>query len=156
MINSVFAADWVQIGDKIYLDASSLSEYAYDLNFDNSKIYSIWKKGLNDSTDSWKNLEKNYKKKLWYDKTLFVINCSRKELAVKSIVLYDLNENVVDNIDNSYLNWSSIVPETNGEVMYSLVCRPIVSNNIQNTPPNSANGYIQTQTGAKIKIRSHK
>ena len=151
MACSVFAAEWVQIGEKIYLDASSVSRYEYRLNFDKDILYSIWKKSLNDGKDTWKNLEKKYGKKLWYDKELLVVNCTKKELAIKSIIDYDLNENVAGSYESSYLEWQSVVPETNGELMYALVCSA-ASTNAQNADRKT----IQTPTNARIKIKYHK
>ena len=122
---SVFAADWVQIYEKIYLDASSLGQYNYNLNFDNDRIYSVWSKMLNDGTNTWKDMEKSNGKKIWYNKSLWVVNCTKKEFAIKSVVLYDLKENVVDSYDSNYLDWTSVTPETVGEGIYTDVCRAV-------------------------------
>lgn len=122
---SVFAADWVQIYEKIYLDASSLSQYNYNLNFDNDRIYSIWSKMLNDGTNTWKDMEKSTGKKIWYNKSLQVVNCTKKEFAIKSVVSYDLKENVIETSDSDILYWQSVVPETVGEGIYTFVCRAV-------------------------------
>lgn len=132
---SVFAADWVQIYEKIYLDASSLSPYDYNLNFDKDKLYSIWNKALNDGTEIWQELEKASGKKPWYNKSLWIVNCTKKEIAIKSVVSYDIKENVIDNFDDNYLNWQNVVPETIGEGIYTNVCRAVAP---------------------KIQIRNHK
>lgn len=131
----VFAADWVQIYEKIYLDASSLSPFDYYANYNNDRIYSVWSKWLNNGTETWKKLEKESGKKIWYNKTLYVINCTKKEFAIKSSVAYDLKENVVNSYNLDYLEWLSITPETVGEIMYTNVCRA---------------------TAPQIKIRSHR
>ena len=120
-----FAADWIQIYEKQYLDASSLAPYSYNLNFDNDRLYSIWSKNLNDGTQSWQLLEKYSGKKAWYSKTLWVVNCSKKEIAVKSTVWYDLKEDVIDSYNSNYLDWKSITPETVGEGIYTDVCRAV-------------------------------
>lgn len=152
-LNFAIAADWVQIAEKTYLDASSLSQFKY---FDNDVYYSIWAKNLNNGTDLWKQLEKINGKKIWYNKTLWVVNCSKKEIGTKSSVMYDINENVIYNYEPLYPDWSSIVPETMGEVIYTLVCSTNTAN-IQT--PNNVMPHpkiIQTEPGIKIKIRSHK
>ena len=131
----VFAADWVQIYEKQYLDASSLTPYAYNLNFDNDRIYSIWQKRLNNGAVNWKEIEKEIGKKIWYEKSLMITNCSKKEIAVKSIILYDIKENAVFNYDYSTLDWTSVAPETVGEGIYNTVCRA---------------------TAPQIKIKSHR
>ena len=74
-----YAAEWFQIDEKGYLDVSSLASYEYNYV---DATYSIWKKSLNNGTDTWKILEKMLGKKLWYNKTLFVINCTKKEIAM--------------------------------------------------------------------------
>lgn len=156
MAAPVFAADWVQIDEKRYLDDSSLSKYNYNLNFDNDKIYSIWSKFLNDGTQIWKELEKIIGKKLWYDKTLWVVNCTKKELAIKKSVYYDLKGNVADNSDDSYLDWSSVTPETLGETIYLYVCGGGISNTQNNTIFSKSGNYIQSTNGTRIKVRSHR
>ncbi|MBP3821686.1 hypothetical protein J6G99_08615 [bacterium] len=148
MASCVFAAEWIQIGEKSYLDVSSLSPYEYNHT---DVTYSIWKKSLNDGTDTWKNLEKILGKKLWYSKVLFVINCTKKEIGIKSAIHYDLNENVADSNEFIYLNWQSVVPETNGEFMYALVCS--VPDNAQRKVDKK---IIETPAGVKIKVRSHR
>ena len=118
----MFAADWVQLYEKVYVDASSLSQYNYNMNFDNDRIYSIWSKMLNDGTNAWKDMEKSTGKKIWYNKSLQVVNCTKKEFAIKSTVSYDLNENTVESYDSGILYWQSVVPETVGEEIYLFVC----------------------------------
>lgn len=120
---SVFAADWVQIYEKIYLDASSLSSYNYYANYNNDKLYSIWGKMLNDGKQNWKVLENYSGKKAWYNKTQWIVNCSKNEIAVKSTVWYDLKEDIIGNYDSNYLDWKSVTPETVGEGIYHTVCR---------------------------------
>lgn len=151
LICRAYAAEWVQIGEKSYLDASSMSPYDYRLNFDNDGLYSIWKKSLNDGTDMWKNLEKNLDKKLWYNQSLLIVNCTKKEIAIKSSVTYDLKDKAVSSENLNLLEWRSIVPESNGEFIYTLVC-----NTYDNVQSKSNNKIIKTPAGAKIKVRSHK
>lgn len=121
----VFAADWVQIAEKQYLDVSSITPYNYDLNFNNDRLYSIWQKNLNNGTENWEEIEKNIGKKIWYYKYLQVVNCSKKEIAVRSIILYDLKENAVFSNDYYPLEWQSVAPDTIGEGIYTDVCRAV-------------------------------
>ncbi len=158
LILPVFAADWVEIYEKMYLDDSSLSKYKdkYSSSFDTDKIYSIWEKSLNDGTEYWKNAEKIQGKKLWYKKTLWVVNCTKKEIAIKSSVYYDLKENVVDSYEQIYLVWQSVVPETLGELKYSYVCGGGIFNTQNNTIFSKSGNYIQSTNGTRIKVRSHR
>ena len=150
VINFAFAADWVQIAEKVYLDESSLSEYNYRYNYDKDLILSVWEKKLNDGTQHWKDIEKILGKKLWYNNSLFVANCSKKQIAIKSSVYYDLKGNVAHSHENNYLEWHSIVPETVGEYEYMLVCSAVTQQN-----SNKKNEII-TPDGTKIKIKYHK
>ena len=74
MSNFVFAADWVQIDEKTYLDSSSVHQYQYSLDNRNDRIYSVWLKLLNDGTQIWKEIENDAGKKIWYSLDLDVLN----------------------------------------------------------------------------------
>ena len=154
--NFVFAADWVQIYEKIYLDATSLSPYKYDLyKYNDDRLYSIWEKKLNDGTSPWKDVEKLLGKKLWYNKSLLIVNCTKKEIATKSSIYYDLKNNVAYTYDNSYLDWISVAPETVGELNYTVVCST-VEPNVSNITKSNQNNIITTPDGTNIKIKYHK
>ncbi|MBR6297689.1 MAG: hypothetical protein IKR34_00430 [Candidatus Gastranaerophilales bacterium] len=151
-INFVMAADWIQIGEKLYLDASSWSQYDY---YGKDGFYSIWTKSLNNGDKYWKEVEGIFGKKLWYEKILYVFNCAKKEMAIKSSVYYDLKDNVVNSNENSILEWHSIVPESIGELKYMHACGA-VPQSVQNTyAPNDKN-IIQTPTGVRIRVKSHR
>ena len=150
----VFAANWVQIDEKMYLDASSLDVYNYGLNYNNHRIYSIWAKVLNNGNEIWKSREKQSSKKLWYDKVLYITNCSNRQIAIKSILTYDIKENLVEFDESNYIEWTSVAPETTGELVYTLVCKSNTVNDIQSN--YSQNNTIINPDGTKIKIRKHR
>lgn len=119
----VFAADWVQLDTKLYIDNSSITKYK-QLHYPDRNTYSVWLKWLNDKTSLWTKLEKISKKKLWYYKQMAIIDCANKEVAIRTTTYYDLAEKPVDKINYEayYLDWQSIVPESVGETIYHYVC----------------------------------
>ena len=60
-----------------------------------------------------------------------VVNCSRREIATKHSALYDTKNNSIYDKE-LYLEWGSVVPDTNGEYLYSLVCSTNQASNQQN------------------------
>ena len=119
----VFSASWVQIGEKTYLDIDSLTTYIdeYDSIKTNQKIY--WLKELNDGSEYFKKIEKEYNTKIWYTMTQRLVNTNKKTSSIKTIIYYDLKGNVVFNYTcpDYFLKWDSIVPNTYGEFLYDVV-----------------------------------
>lgn len=119
----VFSASWVQIGEKTYLDIDSLTTYIdeYDSIKTNQKIY--WLKKLNDGSEYFKKIEKEYNSKIWYTMTQRLVNTNKKTSSVKTIIYYDLKGNVVSSytFPDYLLKWDSIVPNTYGEFLYDVV-----------------------------------
>ena len=119
----VFSASWVQIGEKTYLDIDSLTTYIdeYDSIKTNQKIY--WLKELNDGSEYFKKIEKEYNSKIWYTMTQRLVNTNKKTSSVKTIIYYDLKGNVVSSytFPDYLLKWDSIVPNTYGEFLYDVV-----------------------------------
>lgn len=126
-----FASDWVQISEKDYMDLSSINEYNAIGLYADDVLYSVWIKNLNDKSEFWTNLEKMLNKKLWYSMSQHVVNCSRREIATKHSALYDTKNNSIYDKE-LYLEWGSVVPDTNGEYLYSLVCSTNQASNQQN------------------------
>lgn len=116
----VNAANWKRIDKKMYLDTSSINPYG---DYVDENVYSVWSRWMNTGSDSWKRLEKRTGKKLSYKKVQNTVNCTRRKLAVKSMILYDTEENAVKRYEKSNLEWYSVVPDTMGEDIYSYVCR---------------------------------
>jgi hypothetical protein len=126
-----FASDWVQISEKDYMDLSSINEHNTIGLYADDVLYSVWIKNLNDKSEFWTNLEKMLNKKLWYSMSQHVVNCSRREIATKHSALYDTKNNSIYDKE-LYLEWGSVVPDTNGEYLYSLVCSTNQASNQQN------------------------
>lgn len=115
----VLAADWVQVYEKAYIDRESITYF----NDYRDRHVSFWLKSLNDKSKIYIDLEKYSKSKVWYDKTLWDVNCTQKEIAIKETIAYDLNHNVVYSNDPLGDNWRKIVPDTIGEFYYDLFCK---------------------------------
>ena len=111
---TVHAADWKEIYQKNYIDVNSIM---WEKN-----TVSFWMKSLNPG-----NWEPINNKKIWYNKDNVLIDCKKRRLAIKSVVTYDLNQNVINSFEEQneiLLQWNSIVPETNGEILYETFCTP--------------------------------
>lgn len=55
-----------------------------------------------------------------------LVNCSDKSLATKSFAIYDIKGQAIDLYEASdyEIQWSSIIPETMGELYYNGICLP--------------------------------
>lgn len=143
-----FASDWVQISEKDYMDLASIDKYNAIGLYRDDILYTAWIKSLNDKSQFWINLEKMLNKKLWYSMSQYVVNCSRKEVATKHSALYDTKDAYIYDKE-LYLKWESIVPDTNGEYLYSLVCSA-------NQVSNPSNEIYDTNSKIKIKVKHRK
>lgn len=55
-----------------------------------------------------------------------LIDCKNKTQSVKTVAIYDINGNIIDNdeVPEYAIKWYSIVPETVGDIYYHLICTP--------------------------------
>ncbi len=121
---SVFATDWKQIDDKLYIDIDSIESYSERYETGNTRKFSFWIKSLNDSSSYFTKIEKAYNKKIWYLLSKNIVDCNEKMIANKSFVIYDLKSQVIDS-NEEYIypgSWNSIVPDSIGELYYSNIC----------------------------------
>lgn len=120
VILPTFAADWFEIYPKIYMDNAT---YTYN---NQTKRAKMWVKKLN-SVDS--KIENINGKKVWYWKTYYEFSCTEQQFRILSSVYYDLQQNVLDNYDSPYndfstFGWNNVVPDSIGEVLYQTACKP--------------------------------
>ena len=115
----VFAAEWVQVGDKEYVDKESIFQFN---QYGNEHI-SFWIKSLNDKSKLFVDFEKAFKTKVWYVKSLWEINCTQKKIIIRDKVVYDLNQNVIYSFDDTFSKWNKIVPDTVGDYYYNTFCK---------------------------------
>ena len=130
------AADWIQTGQKSYLDKSSITKY--DNIPSRNNVYSFWTKNLYNNNEMDRALEKEYRTKYWYAKVFALIDCSRKETATKMVTWFNLQEKPIYGgplVLNDYnLQWFPIIPETGVEGEYNYMCKPL--NNSDNLYPS--------------------
>lgn len=119
-----FARNWVEFAHKMYIDTDSIEPYIDGIRVSRKEEYVFWTKNLNDGSEPYKDWEKTYNKKIWYDLSKNVISCQQKTLMLKSIAIYDLKGNVIhaDEIPFAYQEAYSIIPDSVGEIIYSIVC----------------------------------
>lgn len=119
----VFSATWEQFTEKSYIDVESIRP---NLDILGEKIpgeFVFWTKNLNNGKNYFKDREKEYNKKIWYILNQEIVNCPKRTLAIKSVIIYDTNSNVIDSTDfQHYLSPQSVVPESVGEILYNGIC----------------------------------
>lgn len=116
----VNAANWVEIGYKNYIDASSINRETkyYDRNGSYNPHYQVsaWIKSLNPG--DWEKFEN---KKIWYEQNFVAANCLNKQIDIQSKHIYDLNGNVL--YSKQYLHeWLDVVPDSLGESWFNAMC----------------------------------
>lgn len=100
----VFAANWEQIDDKLYIDTDSIERYSERYETEGTRRFSFWIKSLNDGSSYFTKMEKAYGKKVWYTLSRDIVDCNEKTIANKSIVVYDLKSQVIDS-NEEYISW---------------------------------------------------
>lgn len=141
-ITPALASNWVVISKdkKTFLDLDSITPYQGNyLYFRQNNMYSMWTKTLNNEDKEFKNAEKLTGEKIWYMKTHNLIDCSRKEIAIKSFIYYNLNEKPIHNphtYSDQLLIWDSIIPESVGEMLYNYACSPPTTNSYNKSTNN--------------------
>jgi hypothetical protein len=127
-----FATNWVQVGEKQYLDTDTIEPFIDDYGRRVPNQYSFWVKLLNTNSNSIKLIEKRYNKKVWYTMYKEVIDLKRKTSATKFYTFYDLKGGPIsgEEINGVLMEWSSIIPNTVGELEY-LIIRDYASREIR-------------------------
>ncbi|MDD3237627.1 MAG: hypothetical protein PHV37_05960 [Candidatus Gastranaerophilales bacterium] len=122
-----YATNWVPItnDNKNFIDTESIEYFTDTLNYRSTNKYSFWTKSLNDKTQLYTFIEKNYHKKPWYKLNKQVVDCTNKKLGLESLIVYDLKEQVITSDEYNILlsDWHSIVPDSYGELLYDVVCK---------------------------------
>lgn len=106
----VFAADWVEITHKSYLDTSSIK-------IGNDGYINTWEKILNRG-----DFAPIDGKKVHFFMAYNTYDCKGNRLKTQTLIVYDLNGKVLKSYDYP-TNWSYVVPETNGEAFYKIICK---------------------------------
>jgi hypothetical protein len=60
---------------------------------------------------------------IFYEYTLFLINCKTRELGVKEMSYFDASKNIVDQHVTSSLKMAPVMPGSQGEVLYEVACK---------------------------------
>ena len=106
---SVFAANWVEVSHKVYVNTDNL--------IPSGKTQSFWVKWLNPG--DWDLVNKQ---KVWYEMRYTNVYCTSQEMSTSTSTSYDLNGKVIDSF-SAYKEYRfKIVPESIGEALYEFVC----------------------------------
>lgn len=133
-----WAANWVEIGYKQYVDTSSIKrQYKYGYNSKYSPNFSYaWIKTLNqEPTKKLKN------KKIWFSQDYFVFDCESKRIKIEDSVFYDLDGNVIESY-NVPTEWERVIPDSKGEQLFNAMCC---------SPKFFETKYIKKEDWQKIK-----
>lgn len=118
----VFAINWISCADKIYVDSDNIAPY-YDILGNQVKgEYTYWLKVLNNQSDSFKSLEKDFNKKIWYNLSYNKISCKTRTTTPINVYFYDLKNNPIETFNLSYEQPSAIVPGSVSDFIYQSVC----------------------------------
>lgn len=121
-----FASSWVKVGEWQYIDKDNIKYYVNDYGTIDYQKKTFWRKDTDTNQDYMINIEKICNKKIGYIVTQEIIDYQKKQIASKSIIIYDENSNVITSFNNRdfQLEWHSIVPDSVGEIWYELVKSP--------------------------------
>ena len=138
----VLASNWEQISDGIFVDRNSIKSCSYKYS-SYEKFSCLWVK---DVQPDKKALHEILNKKLnepSYVLNYHIINHSKKQFAIKSMVFYDENGNVIYTITNEdcMLGWHDIIPDTYSEIFYNIVKCPSKNINKPNIIQKNKNHY---------------
>lgn len=118
-----FAQNWIELGNKLYVDIDSIEQYIDDNGNIQKNQYTLWQKRLNDNSDLFKDIEKIYNKKVHYTLCKDILDVKTKKITPKAIIVYGMNGNVIKSFEfkDILMEWRSIVPDTVGEVEFEIV-----------------------------------
>jgi len=117
-----FAANWVEIFEKKYVDIESI------MTDNQYKIVKFWTKNLRKDP---KEKFPNYYGQMvdyWFSMNYWNIDCTNKKSRIVSYNVYDLNQKIIYSDDNN-LDWNEIIPETYADGYYRLFCLVPFDNN---------------------------
>lgn len=113
MFGCAYAADWVEVSHKYYLDLSSYQKHYSD----GSTYVTIWSKVLNDG-----DMKPINNKKVWYYKSKEYCDCTNKKIGASYVIYYGLDAKVLDDYDFGKPLYYEVIPETVGEILWNYVC----------------------------------
>ena len=109
-VSPVFAANWVEVFEKNYLDVSSLEQH--------NNIVTFWVKSLRkDPKDVIPVLNKSY----WFSLDRWNINCANKKERIDVVNVYGLKGELLYT-DEYVPEWRTIVPDTYADGFYNMFC----------------------------------
>ena len=124
------ASDWRYIGNGGYIDLESISKYPNSYLYPNNNMYTFWTKQVNDGSKNSKNSFDKIERiagniKLKEVQRQDIIDCSKKKIALTSIIVYKLDGSPSFNFSfNEFqYQWNNIVPDSYGEFFYKVICQ---------------------------------
>lgn len=117
------AANWVPVGNNIYMDTYSVKKYNY-MGYNYGNYYSIWIKRSNDCSEIFLDSNNTCRKDISHNLTHFIMDCNNDKYAVKGFTNYDYRGHTIDNYELSdyQITWSSNIPDSVGSYWYNYAC----------------------------------
>lgn len=115
--NIAFAAEWMEIYSKTYLDVSSIKN-GEDGYGEYKKTYRYaWLKKLNNG-----NVKPVNNQKVWYILYYDKYDCTNRKTALQAAYDYNLKGEVIDSYISPIDSWLDVIPDTIGEIAFNAVC----------------------------------
>lgn len=109
--NVCIASNWIEILEKKYIDADTIS-------INNMGYVSFWIKALRKQDEELALIGKNF----WYSLDKHTIDCKYKKISSEVIMIYDLKEKLIFSDELPSYQWHSIAPDTYADAYYNLFC----------------------------------
>lgn len=117
------AVTWIKIADNEYIDKDNIKTYIDDNNKKHKEQKVFWTKTINKNDNLFPNVQKTLDKRIGYVMAQQIIDFQRESITLKSVIVYDDDEKVIETYTNNdcALNWNSIAPNTNSAFLYNIV-----------------------------------
>ena len=106
----VLASNWMQIGDKDYIDLDSV-KYSDGFSY-------YWAKYLNDGSNTFKNINKD----IWFVLMYQIINCDNRTEANSIISAYNLKGDNLGELKEPNLRFDLFTPDSPVDKAFNYVC----------------------------------
>lgn len=121
-IMPAFASNWNRVIENIYIDTDSIEWDSLYGKLYNSPVYTYWLKVLN-NMNTFNDIEKYYKKRINKILAKETIYCNSKQKSLLAVYIYDQQDNIIDSYEHFPLNYSNIIPDSNGEKVFNFICQ---------------------------------
>ena len=116
--NVCFAAEWLEINSKTYIDKETYIPVSKDFQYTN-----FWIKSLNNKSNYYLKRQKEYNTTIWYQIEHWSIDCKKRKYSINELLIYDTKGSLIDSYSLETIDWLTIPPETVSESYYKIFCK---------------------------------